>query len=46
MNIQEWLTHLLARPGADPVDWESYCVTMADSTWESPLVRHRRDASL
>ncbi len=35
MNIQEWLSHLLSRPGADPLDWESYCVTMDDSTWKA-----------
>lgn len=35
MNIQEWLTQLLSRPTADPLDWESYCVTMDDSTWKA-----------
>ncbi|MGE5851060.1 MAG: hypothetical protein ACM362_13105 [Candidatus Methylomirabilota bacterium] len=35
MNIQEWLTRLLSRPAADPLDWESYCVTMDDSTWKA-----------
>ena len=35
MNIQEWVTHLLARPAADPLDWESYRVTMGDSTWKA-----------
>jgi hypothetical protein len=35
MTIQEWLTHLLSRPAADPIDWESYCVTMGDATWKS-----------
>lgn len=35
MNIQDWLTHLLARPAADPLDWESYCVTMGDATWKA-----------
>jgi hypothetical protein len=34
MNIQEWLAHLLARPDADPLDWESYAVTMGDATWK------------
>jgi hypothetical protein len=34
MNIQEWLTHLLSRPAADPLDWESYCVTMDGATWK------------
>src|SRR5574342_277695 len=35
MNIQEWLTHLLSRPAADPLDWESYAVTMSDATWKA-----------
>jgi hypothetical protein len=35
MNIQEWLAHLLSRPAADPLDWESYCVTMDDATWKA-----------
>jgi hypothetical protein len=35
MNIQEWLTHLLSRPAADPLDWESYCVTMDAATWKA-----------
>ncbi len=39
MNIQEWLPHLLARPAADPLDWESYCVTMGDSTRGKALWR-------
>ncbi len=35
MNIQEWLAHLLSRPAADPLDWESYAVTMDDVTWKA-----------
>jgi len=35
MNIQEWLTHLLSHAAADPLDWESYSVTMDDSTWKA-----------
>ena len=35
MNIQEWLSRLLSRPAADPLDWESYCVTMDDATWKA-----------
>ncbi len=35
MNIQDWLSHLLARPAADPLDWESYCVTMDEATWKA-----------
>jgi hypothetical protein len=33
MNIQDWLTQLLARSAADPLDWESYSVTMETATW-------------
>ena len=35
MNIQDWRSHLLSRPAADPLDWESYSVTMDDSTWKA-----------
>jgi hypothetical protein len=35
MNIQEWRTHILSRPAANPLDWESYCVTMDDATWKA-----------
>ena len=35
MNIQEWLSHLLSRPLTDPLDWESYRVTMDDATWKA-----------
>jgi hypothetical protein len=35
MNIQDWLTQLLSRPTADPLDWENYSVTMDDSTWKA-----------
>jgi len=35
MNIQEWLTQLLSRPATDPLDWESYCVTMDEATWKA-----------
>lgn len=35
MTIQEWLTRLLSRPAADPIDWETYHVTMEDSTWKT-----------
>jgi len=35
MNIQDWLTQLLSRPAADPLDWESYAVTMSDATWKA-----------
>ncbi len=35
MNIQEWLTQVLSRPAADPLDWESYRVTMDEATWKA-----------
>jgi hypothetical protein len=35
MNIQDWLSQLLSRPAADPLDWESYRVTMEDATWKA-----------
>jgi hypothetical protein len=35
MQIQEWIAHLLSRPEADPLDWESYSVTMDDATWKA-----------
>jgi hypothetical protein len=35
MNIQDWLTRLLSRPAADPLDWESYRVTMETATWKA-----------
>jgi hypothetical protein len=35
MNIQEWITHLLSGPATDPLDWESYSVTMDDATWKA-----------
>ena len=35
LNIQEWLTRLLSHPATDPLDWESYCVTMDDATWKA-----------
>lgn len=38
MNIQEWLTQLVSRPAAAPLDWESYRVTMDHATWK-PLWR-------
>jgi hypothetical protein len=38
MNIQEWLTQLVSRPTAEPLDWESYRVTMDNATWK-PLWR-------
>ena len=35
MNIQDWLTQLISPLAADPLDWESYCVTMSDATWKA-----------
>jgi hypothetical protein len=35
MNIQDWLTQLISRPAADPLDWESYRVTMESATWKA-----------
>ena len=35
MNIQDWLTQLLSHPAADPLDWESYRVTMESATWKA-----------
>jgi hypothetical protein len=35
MTVQEWLAQLLSSPATDPLDWESYCVTMGNSTWKA-----------
>jgi hypothetical protein len=35
MTVQEWLARLLSRPATDPLDWESYPVTMDSSTWKA-----------
>ena len=35
MTIQEWLSRLLSRPADDPLDWETFSVTMADATWKA-----------
>ena len=35
MTIQEWLSRLLSPPAAEPLDWESYCVTMSHATWKA-----------
>jgi hypothetical protein len=35
VNTQDWLAGLLARPLADPLDWDSYSVTMAEQTWKA-----------
>jgi len=38
VNVQDWLAQLLARSNEEPLDWESYRVTMDDATWK-PLWR-------
>jgi hypothetical protein len=35
MTVQEWLSQLLARPAAEPVDWDTFSVTMSDATWKA-----------
>ncbi len=35
MNIQDWLTQLLSYPPGEPLDWESYRVTMEPATWKA-----------
>jgi hypothetical protein len=35
MNIQEWLTRLLAVPATEPLDWDTFSVTMHDATWKA-----------
>ena len=35
MTIQEWLNQLLFRPAAEPVDWDTFSVTMSDPTWKA-----------
>jgi hypothetical protein len=35
MTVQEWLVRLLSQPATDPLDWESYCVTMGGPTWKA-----------
>ncbi len=35
MTIQDWLTRLLARPAAAPLDWDTFSVTMHDATWKA-----------
>lgn len=35
MTIQEWLNRLLARPVVEPLDWETFSVTMRDATWKA-----------
>ena len=35
MTIQDWLANLLSHPAADSLDWESYSVTMDETTWKA-----------
>jgi hypothetical protein len=35
MTIQEWLTRLLSPPATEPPDWDTFSVTMSDSTWKA-----------
>ncbi|HYL82234.1 MAG TPA: hypothetical protein VEU07_15565 [Candidatus Acidoferrum sp.] len=35
MTIQQWLSQLLSRPTGEPLDWESYRVTMESETWKA-----------
>jgi hypothetical protein len=35
MTIQEWLNQLLSRSEAEPVDWDTFSVTMGDPTWKA-----------
>jgi len=35
MTIQEWLTQLLSHPALEPLDWDTFSVTMSDTTWKA-----------
>lgn len=35
MTIQDWLSHLLSRPATEPLDWDTFSVTMRDATWKA-----------
>ncbi len=35
MTIQDWLTRLLALRAAEPLDWDTFSVTMHDATWKA-----------
>ncbi len=35
MTIQDWLTRLLAFSAAEPLDWDTFSVTMHDATWKA-----------
>lgn len=35
MTIQEWLHRLLAPPTTEPLDWDTFSVTMRDATWKA-----------
>jgi hypothetical protein len=35
MTVQEWLNQLLSRPATEPLNWETFSVTMSDPTWKA-----------
>jgi hypothetical protein len=35
MTIQEWLTQLLSHPATEPLDWNTFSVTMSEPTWKA-----------
>ena len=35
MTIQEWLNQLLSRSTTEPLDWDTFSVTMSDPTWKA-----------
>ncbi len=35
MTIQEWLSRLLSLPTTEPLDWDTFSVTIRDSTWKA-----------
>jgi hypothetical protein len=35
MTIQEWLNQLLSRSETEPLDWDTFSVTMSDPTWKA-----------
>jgi len=35
LTTHEWLARVLARPLADPLDWDGYSLTMAEPTWSA-----------
>jgi len=35
MTVQEWLNQLLSPPATEPLDWDTFSVTMSDPTWKA-----------